>query len=128
MRIRATVVTRRAVAVRQLHRQPATNQGFERLVNRGQRNVGDLRTHAGEHIIGGRVRLRTHEVSVDRRALLGESLPVRLQRLAQQILRLHRVHRATNPAVHEKTSAAVRRSADRLTLPAGPAPVNLNSP
>jgi hypothetical protein len=81
--VRTAVVTGRAIPVGQLGGELAADQRFQGLVDGGKRDVGDHLSNGREDLVGGGVPVRVEKMTIHRGPLLGESLAVGLESLAE---------------------------------------------
>lgn len=88
--VSSRVVAGRAVAVGKLDGQVAGHERLERLVYRGEGDVGDLGTDGGEDLVGRWVVDGAAEKTEDGRPLFGEALAVHLQGASQHFVRVFR--------------------------------------
>ena len=79
MWIGLTVVSGRAIAVRELDRQPAADEGFEALVHGRQRDSDEVLTHREIHLVRGGMYVRFGQIPVHGSSLLREAVTSALE-------------------------------------------------
>ena len=86
VRIGAPVVASRPVGVTELAGETARYENLETLLHGGQRDSGHLVPHAEKHFVRRGVDGGMSQKPIDRRALIGEAMPPRLERLAEELV------------------------------------------
>ncbi len=79
VRIRAPIVSGRAVRVAEPGGKPASNECLQTLVNRGQRNAGYVAPNVQEDLVRGGMTGGVRQETVDGRALFGKAVAVGLE-------------------------------------------------
>ena len=83
VRLHPATIPGRAIRRSELLCQTATDQHFEALINRGERDSGNFGTYAQEHVLRGGVDSAAGDVLEDGGALIGITVAVLLKSLAQ---------------------------------------------
>jgi len=83
----APVVTGRSIAVGELRRQPAADQGLEAFIDRSQRDARYLFPDVQEHLIGRGMGVGAAKVAEDGGALLRVALAARFEGLPKYLFR-----------------------------------------
>jgi hypothetical protein len=128
MGVGPAVVAGGSVAVGQLDGETATDQRLEALVDRGQRDDRNLRTHRDEDLVGGGMGIRGEQVPENGGALAREPLAVRVERFAENLLgpecgcRAMELPNATGGEDGDCSWKKVRRRNDVSTRDEGPEP------
>lgn len=88
VRVGPAVVAGGPVAVGELGGEATAHQGFEGLVDGGERNIGNDAADRREHIVGRGMFVGLTEEPIDCSALLGKALAAGLERRSEQAVRV----------------------------------------